>query len=91
MPREWVNALREAFHEEGDPLIDAPVRVTVQKLSNGSLVIHNYNQDAVNLTIKFTETGKYIDGFTGDPFRSDGNEVNILMKSRSNIWLIAGN
>ncbi len=91
LPREWVNVIREAFHEEGEPVIDAPARVTVQKLSNGSLVIHNYNQEAVNVTIRFTETGKYFDGFTGDPVRSDGNEVKILMKSRSNIWLIAGN
>jgi hypothetical protein len=90
MPREWVNTIRETFYEEGDPFIDAPARVTFQKLSNGSLVIHNYNQEAVNVTIKFTETGKYIDGFTGDPVRSDGNEVKILMKSRSNIWLVAG-
>jgi hypothetical protein len=89
MPREWVNSIREAFHEEGDPVIDVPARVTVQKLSDGSLVIHNYNQEAVNVTIKFTEAGKYIDGFTGEKVAVDGNTIHLNMKARTNIWLIA--
>lgn len=89
MPREWVNALREAFHEEGDPLIDAPARVTVQKLADGSMVIHNYNQEMINVLITFEEEDDYLDGFTGLPVSGSGNKVKLSMKARSNIWLIA--
>ncbi|MBI5008242.1 MAG: hypothetical protein HZB98_01010, partial [Bacteroidia bacterium] len=89
MPREWVNAIREAFYEEGDPLIDAPARVTVQKLADGSMVIHNYNQETVNVFITFPDEGDYLDGFTGLPVSASGNKVKLSMKARSNIWLIA--
>jgi len=89
MPREWVNAIREAFHVEGDPVIDAPSRVTVQQLSDSSLVIHNYNQEAVNVTITYPEAGKYIDGFSGEQVVADGNMISLKMKARTNIWLVA--
>lgn len=89
LPQPWANSMREAFHQQDDPVIDAPARVTVQQLSNGSLVIHNYNQETVNVTITFPKTGIYIDGFTGEHVTSNGNEVKILMKARTNIWLIA--
>ena len=90
MPREWVNTIREAFHEEGDPVIDAPARVTVQKLSDGSLVIHNYNQEPVDVTIAYPRAGKYLDGFTGEKVDVDGNTIHLNVKARSNIWLVAG-
>jgi hypothetical protein len=90
MPREWVNAIREAFYEEGDPVIDAPARVTVQQLSDSSLVIHNYNQEAVNVTITFSKAGKYVDGFTGEAVTSNGNEVKLQMKARTKMWLVTG-
>ena len=87
LPRPWANSIRGAFHLQGDPVIDAPARVTVQQLSDGSMVIHNYNQEAVDVTITFPKTGKYIDGFTGEPVHSNGNEVKRTMKARTNIWL----
>ncbi|MFO7574391.1 MAG: hypothetical protein R6W67_04490 [Bacteroidales bacterium] len=90
MPREWVNVIRGAFHEEGDPVIDAPPRVTVQKLSDGSMVIHNYNQVAVNVTITYPQSGKYLNGFTGEQVEAEGNMISLNMKARTNIWLIAG-
>jgi hypothetical protein len=89
LPRPWVNTIREAFHQKDEPVIDAPVRVSVQKLSDGSLVIHNYNQEPVNVTVTFTKTGKYINGFTGEPVIIDGNMLRMNMKARTNIWLIA--
>jgi hypothetical protein len=90
LPREWVNEIREAFHGEGEPVIDAPARVAVQQLSDGSLVIHNYNQEAVTVIIKFPEASDHLDNFTGEPVTSNGNELKIVMKARSNIWLKTG-
>lgn len=89
LPHPWANSIREAFHPQDDPVIDAPARVTVQQLSDGSMVIHNYNQEAVNVTITFPKTGKYIDGFTGEPIETDGNLISLNMKARTNIWLVA--
>ncbi len=89
LPREWVNVIREAFYEEGDAVIDAPARVSVQKLADGSMVIHNYNQETVNVLITFADESNYLDGFTGLPVSATGNKVKLSMKARSNIWLIA--
>lgn len=89
LPRPWVNSIREAFHLQDDPAIDAPARVTVQQLSDGSLVIHNYNQEEVTVTVRFHESGNYYDGFTGEPVPANGSEVTLEMKARTNIWLKA--
>lgn len=87
LPQPWANRIREAFHLQDDPVIDAPARVSVQQLSDGSMVIHNYNQEDVDVIVTFFKTGKYTDGFTGEPVPSNGNEVKISMKPRTNIWL----
>jgi hypothetical protein len=86
LPALWVNKIRDAFHQKGEPVINAPARVTFQKLSDGSFVIHNYNQETVNITIKPEESGEYIDGFTSQPLPSDGGFIRLTMKARTNIW-----
>lgn len=90
LPQPWVNSIREAFHQKAEPQIDAPSRVSVQNLSDGSIVIHNYNQESVPVTIKFREAIDYHDGFTGEPVTALGNDVRLSMKARTNIWLIPG-
>jgi hypothetical protein len=87
LPRPWANSIREAFHQQEEPVIDAPVRVTVQRLSDGSLVIHNYNEDATIVSVTFPKDGKYINDFTGEQVTANGKEVKLEMKPRSNIWL----
>ncbi|HUX97320.1 MAG TPA: hypothetical protein VMV47_16420 [Bacteroidales bacterium] len=87
LPREWVNIIRDAFHQEGDPVIDAPARVSVQKLADGSLVIHNYNQQTTDISITFSDERDSFDGFTGLSLPSGGNEVKLTMKARTNFWL----
>ena len=88
IPREWVNVIREAFREEDDPVVDAPAKVSVQKLADGSMVVHNYNQTTVNVTVTFQGAGNYIDGFTSEPVESSGNRIEISMKPRTNVWLL---
>ena len=89
LPLPWVNTVRETFHLQGEPVIDAPARVTVQQLGDGSLVIHNYNQNAVNVTVTFPKASGYTDGFTGQSVPSEGSVVRLTMKARTNIWLVA--
>jgi hypothetical protein len=88
LPHQWVNIIRDAFHHDEEPVIDAPARITFQKLSDGSMVIHNYNQESVNVTVTTVGSEKYIDGFTGQPVEADGGLIRLTMKSRTNIWLM---
>jgi hypothetical protein len=87
LPRPWANSIREAFHQQEEPVIDAPVRVTVQKLSDGSLVIHNYNEETTTVSITFNDQAEFIDNFTGKQVTVKEKEVKLDMKPRSNIWL----
>ena len=89
LPREWVNVIRESFHEEGDPVIDAPARVTVQKLGDGSLVIHNYNQEIVKITISCSMDNRLTDRFTGEVIPCESGEYTLTMNPRSNVWIAA--
>ncbi len=88
LPPLWVNIIRDAFHQKDEPVIDAPARVTFQKLSDGSMVIHNYNQETVIVIVTVPGGGEYIDGFTNQPVANDGGLIRLTMKARTNIWLL---
>ncbi len=91
IPREWVNVIHKAFYEEGDPVIDAPARVTVQKLGDGSMVIHNYNQESVGVKVSFNKEYKCTDRFTGELIPCVGGVLTLTMNPRSNVWLASEN
>ena len=89
LPEEWADRIREAFREADKPVINAPARVTVQQLKDGSLVIHNYNQVPAEVKGTFPQPGNYKDGFTGEKVATGTREVHLPLKARSNIWLMA--
>ncbi len=89
LPAEWADTIREAFRDAAEPAVKAPARVTVQRLKGGSLVIHNYNQVPADVTVNFSQSGNYKDGFTGEKIAAGVREVKLSMKARSNIWLIS--
>jgi len=88
-PRQWVNTIRDVFRSDGEPDVDAPARVSVQHLSNGDFMIHNYNQEAVEVTIQRQPADELIDGLTGEPIRNVNDSIKLDMTSRSRVWIKA--
>ena len=87
LPKPWINTIRSVFHTGDDPVIDAPSRVSIQQLSDGSFIIHNYNQENTTVKILLPRVGDYIDGFTGKPMPVAGSEIKLEMAPRSRKWL----
>ena len=86
-PKPWINTIRSAFHSVDEPVIDAPSRVSMQQLSDRSIIIHNYNQEKTTVTIWLAQEADYFDGFTGKQIPSAGKEIRLEMPPRSRIWV----
>src|SRR5690606_18982140 len=86
VPNNWANTIREMFYVENEPVIKAPARVTFQQLSDGSFVVHNYNQYKTMIEIQLPAESKWIDRFTGKPLETTGKLMNLEMNPRSVIW-----
>jgi hypothetical protein len=86
VPQEWTNTIRSSFRNESEPEINAPTRVTFQKLSDGSFVIHNYNREKTKVEIQLFQGGDFVDGFTGEKILPDGKVLALEMAPRSRIW-----
>jgi hypothetical protein len=87
LPESWVNTIRFAFYAEGEPVIDAPSRVTFQNLSDESYIIQNYNQETISLHIMLPRPADYKDDFTGTMISANRKNIEVEMKPRSRIWL----
>ncbi len=87
LPRNWMNAIRQVFSSEDLPELDAPSRVTFQQLDDGSIVMHNYNRQKTEITVRMKKQGSWMDGFTGQPIPADNEMVGIEMSPRSRIWI----
>jgi hypothetical protein len=87
LPESWVNAIRISFYAEGEPVIDAPSRVTFQHLSDDGFIIHNYNEDNISLHIMLPMSGDFKDGFTGKKISTGRKNIELEMQPRSRIWL----
>jgi hypothetical protein len=90
-PKPWINTIRSAFHSVDEPVIDAPSRVSMQQLSDRSIIIHNYNQEKTTVTVWITEAAEYVDGFTGNPVPTLDKEIKLDMAPRSRIWIKINN
>jgi hypothetical protein len=88
LPQTWMNTIRSAFQSENVPVLKAPSRVTLQQLSDSSFIIHNYNQEITSVNVSLSQTGNYIDNFTGKPIATEGKEISLQMAPRSRMWFI---
>jgi len=86
LPQAWVNKIRISFYAEGDPVIDAPSRVSFQRISDAGFFIHNYNQEAISLHILLAGAADYKDGLTGQKISAERKNIELEMKPRSRIW-----
>lgn len=90
LPKSWANSIRGAFNEKLNIELDAPTRVTMQTLSNGDIVIHNYNKNNEIIELSGLDFTGYVDAFDNIELAITSNSISIDMKPRSRIWLKKG-
>lgn len=91
LPQSWANNIRGVFNEKLNIELDAPTRVTMQTLENGDIVLHNYNQDEVEVELTGMDFNGTIDAFDHHELEIENNSVKLHMKPRSRIWLRKSN
>lgn len=88
IPVEWANIVRTAFQIPGTPVLDAPARVAFQMLTDGSVVLQNYNQEASRIKINLNSGARWKDLFSGKAYTANGNVLELMMPARSRVWLV---
>jgi hypothetical protein len=86
LPKSWINQIRSVFNSEENRILDAPSRVTLQQLGDGSFVVHNYNQVNTTVIVGNPNGVEYLDGFTGLSISATGSEISLNMAPRSRVW-----
>ena len=86
LPDEWANAIREVFNTPLNLHMDAPVKVSLQTLGNGDVVLHNYNDGKIEARLKVT-IGQYIDVITKKEVPIENGTAILNMPARSRVWL----
>ena len=87
IPQEWANTLRSALQISELPILDAPSRVALQQLKDGSMVVQNYNQEAVTIKITYPEDRNLKDRFSGKELVVKNHTLEITMSARSGVWI----
>ena len=87
LPQSWANVIREVFNDELSITLDAPTRVSMQPLTNGDIVLHNYNQHEIELTLSGLDNGAFLDLFENTSLKVDNGSISLKMHPRSRIWL----
>ena len=87
LPQSWANVIREVFNSELELKLDAPTRITMQPLADGSVVLHNYNHEDVQVQINGLDKVNYSNSFTNEEIPASGGMAKIQMPPRSGVWL----
>ena len=87
LPQTWANSVRDVFNYDLNIRLDAPSRVAMQTLSNGDIVIHNYNQSAVDIHLSGTDFSGFSDGFENARPEISKNVLSLNLGPRSRVWL----
>lgn len=87
LPREWVNTIRSAFNEKLNLNADAPVRVAIQPFGNDEMMVTNYNQEAVTVTVAAEGSGNRINAFNGEGITVANGSYTLTIPARSRVWI----
>jgi len=86
LPESWTNIIRDAFNTPLDLQMEAPVKVSLQTLANGDMVIHNYNDEKIRAAIKLSG-GTCMDVITKKEIQVSNGIADLDMPARSRLWL----
>jgi hypothetical protein len=89
VPRYWANSIRSVFNAPLNIRLDSPVKVSLQTLGNGDIVIHNYNDVKIEARLK-TDNDQYVDILTKRGVMFDKGSAILEMPARSRMWLKSG-
>lgn len=87
LPQSWANTLRSEFNHELEITLDAPTRVTMQPLENGDIILHNYNQQEVEIKVSGKDITRYEDAFKNYETSKEDQFLKLKMGPRSRAWL----
>jgi len=87
LPRQWANCMRSVLQLSDLPVMDAPSRVAMQNLTDGSFVLQNYNQEPVKVKITYQEDKLLKDRFSGKVMEINNHLLEISMPARSRVWI----
>lgn len=87
LPQSWANVIRGVFNDKLNIELDAPTRVTLQPLQNGDIVLHNYNQQEIEIQLSGLNAIGLTDIFQKQEVEVDGGSATLKMKPRSRMWL----
>ena len=86
VPIDWANTIRKVFNSPLDIHMDAQVKVSLQKLGNGDIIIHNYNDNKTEAMLS-TNGLKYVDVITNKDVLDKNGKALLSMPARSRMWL----
>jgi hypothetical protein len=86
LPDEWANVIRDVFNAPLNLYMEAPVKVSLQTLGNYDIVLHNYNDDKIDVWLKQVKN-PYIDVITKKEIPIENGTVILNMPGRSRVWL----
>ena len=87
LSRGAADMLREPFLPPLNWLLDAPSRVAFQPLENKGFLIHNYNQQGVEVHVLPPQNKIYHNALTGEVVPSDKHGITIKMNPRLRVWV----
>ena len=86
LPDEWANVIRDVFNAPLNLRMEAPVKVSLQILGNGDIVLHNYNDDKIDARLKQVKS-QYVDVITKKEIPIENGAALLNMPGRSRVWL----
>lgn len=86
LPISWTDTLQREFLLN-TPTIHSPARVTCQPLDDGSVVIQNYNDEPVTITIDASGDARATDLITDTEFDVTENGFAIQIAARDRTWM----
>ena len=87
LPRPATNVVRDAFNSTLGIGMDAPSRVTLQPLGDGSLVVQNYTAESHDVTMTLPDSGPYTDRLDGSTYTLTDGRMDCTLPPRSRRWL----
>jgi len=86
LPDEWAKIFRNVFNAPLGIHLDASVKVSLQTLGNGEVVVHSYNSDKVDVRLKL-DKNQYINVLSKMEVPLENGDMVMNIPGRSRVWL----
>jgi hypothetical protein len=88
LPKDWIQIIRNVFNSNLKFDLQAPSRISMQPLENGDIILHNYNKENIEITLRSSNFNKtLVSVFEKHELSLVDKSITVPMKPRSRIWL----